>query len=67
MQQKEEALKLLRKLTTLFRGCRQPQLLPQSVVESYQKAVVRVRAIGEELHGQEKSGDPDHTRVRGRG
>ena len=66
-QQREEALKLLRKLTSLFRGCHHPQLLPQSVVESYQAAMVRVRAIGEELQAQEKSGDPDHTRVRGRG
>lgn len=63
-KQREEALELLRKFAALFGSCRHPQLLPRSVVESYQAAVKRVKAIDEELHTQEHSRAPDQVKVR---
>ena len=63
-KQREEAVGLLRKFDALFEGCRHPQLLPRSVVESYQAAVERVRTIDKKLHIQEHSRAPDQAQVR---
>lgn len=66
-KQREEALELFRKFAGLFGSCRHPQLLPRSVVESYQAAVERVRAIDKELLTQEHSRAPDQAKVRDNG